>query len=326
MGELNSHPVRSIFLLLGCAVLLGLVNVTCVFALQVEVELSARTSIDSDRITLGDVARLTPEAPQLEDTPLGRAPSAGDSRTLDRDFIARALQRAGLNPENVSWSGADGVTVTRAGQQISTADIKATIDKYLADERNLLPDVDLHFEPHQEPEAFVAPRGKLQIEVVPGADNLFSSRSLTLIFRVDGRVVNNLTVRGKMSAKADVVVASSRIRRGNRIQPDDVNLVRCDITDTAEPVFSLAEVVGMELGRSVRAGEPIDRRHLQAPVIIERRAFVQIIAERGPMRLEATGTAVEDGRLGETIRVRNSSSLEEIHAEVVGRNTVKVRF
>jgi flagella basal body P-ring formation protein FlgA len=44
------------------------------------------------------------------------------------------------------------------------------------------------------------------------------------------------------------------------------------------------------------------------------------------MRLEATGTAREDGRLGQTIRVQNSSSLQEIRAEVVDRNTVKVRF
>jgi flagella basal body P-ring formation protein FlgA len=123
-----------------------------------------------------------------------------------------------------------------------------------------------------------------------------------------------------------VVVADTRIRRGTRISRSDVKLLRTQIDDSVEPVFSLDEVVGMELTRSVRAGDPIESDHLQPPVVVERGAFVQIIAERGPMRLEATGTAREDGRLGETIRVRNSSSLEEIRAEVIGANTVKVRF
>ncbi|MCA1796765.1 MAG: flagellar basal body P-ring formation chaperone FlgA, partial [Geobacteraceae bacterium] len=293
--------------MLGCVFFLCLVSATHGFAFQIQVELSAHTSVDSDEISLGDVAQITPHAPQLESVRLGRSSSAGDSRTLDRSFIARALQRAGVNPDKVSWSGADVVTVTRAGQRISTTDIQASISSYLAGERNLLPDVDINFEPYQEPEAFVAPKGKLHVEVIPAADNLFSSRSMTLIYRVDGRVVNNLTIRGRMSAEGDVVVASSRIRRGSKIQPDDVDLVRCDITDTDEPVFSLAEAVGMELSRSVRGGDPIERRHLQPPVVIERRAYVKIIAERGPMRIEATGTALEDGRLGETIRVRNSS-------------------
>jgi flagella basal body P-ring formation protein FlgA len=250
----------------------------------------------------------------------------GETRTLERDFVARALQRSGVNPEGVNWSGANAVTVLRSGQKISGADIQASIEDYLEQERRLLPDVDIHFEPYSEPEGFVAPKGKLQVEVVAGADNIFTSRSLTLIYRVDGRVVNNLNIRGRISAQAEVVVAGSRIRRGSKIQAGDVKLVRCDISDTTEPVFSLTEVVGMELARSVRAGDPIERRHLEYPVVVERGAFVHIIAERGPMRIQATGSASEDGRLGQTIRVRNSSSLEEIHAEVIGANTVKVRF
>ncbi|MFO7831297.1 MAG: flagellar basal body P-ring formation chaperone FlgA [Desulfuromonadaceae bacterium] len=316
--------LRTISILFGCVIVLALVSAPHVYAL--EVDIAEQATVDNDQITLGDVAELNPPTPQLESVRLGRSPSAGASRDLDRAFIARALRRTGAKPDNVSWKGAEEVKVTRAGQRISTGDIQATIANYLDKERNLLPDVDIHFEPYSEPEAFVVPKGKLQVEVIPGADNLFSSRSLTLIYRVDGRVVNNLNIRGRMSAKAEVVVADSRIRRGHKIQPNDVDLVRSDITDTSEPVFSLTEVVGMELARSVRAGDPIERRHLQAPVVIKRRAFVKIIAERGPMRIEATGSATEDGRLGETIRVRNSSSLEEIHAEVIGTNTVKVRF
>lgn len=324
MDKPNPHLAHKICILLAGTLLLFVAGTSLSFALQVEISPQARVS--DDEITLGDVAQLSPANQQLEDLRLGRSPSAGDSRDLDRAFVARALQRSGFNPADINMSGAEKVRVTREGQRISSADIKASIASYLEQERKLLPDVEIHFEPYKEPEAFVAPKGKLHVEVIPGADNLFSSRSMTLIYRVDGRVINNLNIRGKMVVTADVVVANSRIRRGNKIQPDDVELMRCDITDTSDPVFSLAEAVGMELGRSVRAGDPIERGHLQAPVIIERRGYVKIIAERGPMRLEATGTAMEDGRLGETIRVRNSSSLEEIHAEVVGANTVKVRF
>ena len=324
MGKLRLRFAQVKVVLLWLTVSVCCASASNTYALQLE--LAAQASVERDEIILADVTRMTPATPHLEDLRLGRSPAAGDSRTLDRTFIARALQRSGVNPESVSWSGAAAVSITRAGQLITSADIQATIASYLAQQRKRFSDVDIHFEPYTEPEGFVVSKGKLQVEVVPAADNLFSSRSLTLIYRVDGRVVNNLNIRGKMSAAADVVVANTRIRRGSKIQAGDVALVRSDINDTSEPVFSVAEVVGMELARAVRAGDPIDRRHLLAPVVVARGAFVHIIAERGPMRIEATGSASEDGRLGETIRVRNSASLQEIHAEVIGVNTVKVRF
>jgi flagella basal body P-ring formation protein FlgA len=324
MGRLNLFHARKSYILYVFLIFCVFVCASGAQALQIEIK--ERISVDDEEITLGDVADLSPPTPALEKVRLGRSPSAGESRTLDRAFIARALQRSGINPQNIVWGGADTARVTRTGRHISTADILTTIENYVAKERNLLPDVDIHFKPYAEPEGFVAPEGKLQVEVIPGADSILSSRSLTLVYRVDGRVVNNLTVRGKMAAEAEVVVADARIRRGTRISRSDVKLLRTQIDDSVEPVFSLDEVVGMELTRSVRAGDPIESDHLQPPVVVERGAFVQIIAERGPMRLEATGTAREDGRLGETIRVRNSSSLEEIRAEVIGANTVKVRF
>ncbi|MDD2558048.1 MAG: flagellar basal body P-ring formation chaperone FlgA [Desulfuromonadaceae bacterium] len=295
-----------------------------VLALKVDVVTYA--SVEEEEIRLRDVVHLSPAAESLLQLRLGRSPSAGEVRELNRSFIGRALQRAGVAQDSIVWSGAEVVRVERAGQKVTTSAINATIASFMAQRQKRLPGVDIRFEPYQQPEAFVVPRGKLQVEVIPAADNLFSSRSLTLVYRVDGRVVNNLTVRGKMEAKAEIVVAANRIRRGITIQPGDVECIMSEITDTAEPIFACEDAVGMELNRSARAGDPIDRRHLQTPVMVERGAFVRIVAERGTMRLEATGTAREDGRLGQTIRVQNSSSLQEIRAEVVDRNTVKVRF
>ncbi len=291
-----------------------------------KVEVVEHVSIEGDEILLRDVALLSPAVEALLQLRLGRSPSAGEVRELNRSFIARALQRGGVAQESIIWSGAEVVRIKRDGHKVTASAINATIAEFTIQRQKSLPGVNINFEPYQQPTAFVVPRGKLQVEVVPATDNLFSSRSLTLIYRIDGRVVNTLTVRGKMEAKAKIVVASNRIRRGSRIQSSDVECVMSEITDTAEPVFACAEVVGMELNRSVRAGDPIDRRYLEFPVVIERGAFVRIIAERGSMFLEATGTAQEDGRLGQTIRVQNSSSLQEIRAEVVDRNTVKVRF
>jgi len=315
---------RSILLLCGLMAAQLLLCAGEVLALKVDVVVHA--TVEEEEILLRDVARLSPATEHLLQLRLGRSPSAGEVRELNRSFIARALQRAGIAQDSIVWSGAEIAKIERVGHRVTTSAINATIADFMAQQRRRMPGVDIRFLPYQPPEEFVVPRGKLQVEVIPATGNLFSSRSLTLVYKVDGRVVNNLTVRGKMEAKAEIVIATSRIRRGSVIQSGDVECVMSEITDTSEPIFACADVEGMELNRSVRAGDLIDKRHLQAPVVVERGAFVRIIAERGTMLIEATGTAREDGRLGQTIRVQNSSSLQEIRAEVVGRNTVKVRF
>lgn len=324
MTYVSRFFIRSTLLFWCQVMLLLLLGVGQALALNVEVV--AHANVGEDDILLRDVARLSPAAEQLLQLRLGRSPTAGDERVLNRSFIARALQRAGVAQDSITWSGAEATRVERAGHRVTTAAINASIAAFMTQNQKRLPGVDIHFEPYRPPEAFVVPQGKLEVEVLSATDNLFSSRSLTLIYRVDGRVVNTLSVRGKMEAKAEIVVATSRIRRGSRIQAGDVECVMAEITDTSEPVFVCAEVVGMELNRSARAGDIIDRRHLQTPIVVERGAFVQIIAERGPMLLEATGTARENGRQGQTVRVQNSSSLREIRAEVVDTNTVRVRF
>lgn len=311
--------------------LAGLLVVTGVLLLPVQVmafqvELFAHATVSGEEILVQDVVRMDSALERFGQVRLGRAPSPGDTRELDRSFILRAMQRSGANVEHINWVGAEAVMVKRSGIAVSSVEIEGTINAYLDAQQQRFPNVDLEFKPYSPPGPFIVPTGKLSVEVIPAADNILNSRSITLLYRVDGRVVNNLTVRGEMHATAEVVVAINRIRRGNVISAADVDCIETEIGDVVEPIFSCKEVIGMELSRSVRAGEPVDRRYLQPPVVIERGAFVKIIAERGAMRLEATGTAIEDGRVGDVIRVQNSSSLKEIRAEVADKNEVRVRF
>lgn len=312
--------------LLRCLLLvIGLVP-AAVGAAPLQLELRPQAQVDSDDIRLADVARLQPPQPELEELRLGRAPNAGDSRSLDRAFIGRALLRAGLRDDQVLFSGAEQVVVQRRGNRLDPQQLGGYIDAFLQTYRERLPQASIRFVPLQEPETQILPSGRLEVEVQPSADNLLKSRSLTLVFRVDGRTVRTLALRGKVEVQAPVVVASRRLARGSLLSQDSLTLENQTLASFDDVFFDPRALIGMKLTRNLNAGQPVIERVIERPAIVTKGGFVRILARRGAMQLTATGIASEDGHLGETIRVRNSASEKEILARVIGPDWVEVEF
>lgn len=65
---------------------------------------------------------------------------------------------------------------------------------------------------------------------------------------------------------------------------------------------------------------------ITAPLAIERGAAVTILIQVGAVEVRAQGSALEDGRAGQLIRVRNSASGAEITAAVCDSSTVRAVF
>jgi flagella basal body P-ring formation protein FlgA len=52
---------------------------------------------------------------------------------------------------------------------------------------------------------------------------------------------------------------------------------------------------------------------------------VEVRVENGALRVTVQGRVLEDGRMGQQVLVRNTSSQRELFAEVVGRDAVLFR-
>jgi flagella basal body P-ring formation protein FlgA len=76
----------------------------------------------------------------------------------------------------------------------------------------------------------------------------------------------------------------------------------------------------------VRLGAAIDRTQIEFPPLIRRGEAVTIRLPQGRLLLSVAGEAQQDGREGETIRVRNSSSRKEILCRVITAGQVQVEF
>lgn len=211
-------------------------------------------------------------------------------------------------------------------QQVEKQEVERVLTEYLVRQSQRLPHVDLRFKSIALPQPFKLPAGRLEHQVIPAKPGVIGSRRVTLLSRVDGRTVSNQSIRIELEALARVAVATATLRRGTLLDAEDVSLRYQDISRLDKPIFSLEEIVGKRLKRSVRLGEPLERHRVEFPPLIKRGERVVIRAQSAGLLLTAAGEARQDGRSGETIRVRNSSSQKTILCRVVAPGQVKVEL
>lgn len=213
-----------------------------------------------------------------------------------------------------------------AEMTVTPAQVQAVLENYLDQQRDVLPQAQIRFKSLSLPKPFRLPSGRLTTEVLPADPGILKSRRFNIIFRVNGTVVKNMTVRGKLEALAPVMVAAGDLRRGTLLSERDLNLEERDLVALRYPSFSPAELLGKKLKRTVRLGKAIERGVVDVPPCVKRGELVTITARSGALKITAKGEARQNGELGATIRIRNSATHKEVLCKVTAPGRAEVEF
>lgn len=139
--------------------------------------------------------------------------------------------------------------------------------------------------------------------------------------------VGERSVRVKLEVSRDVVVSDGYLPRGTDIRRKDIKLIRKWFDRMPSRVISsLEEAVGKRLSTSVRQDTEITRNMLRDPVMVSSGKQVQVVLERGPIRITTVGLSEQNGSKGDIVKVRNLSSNQPIYATVVEESLVRVDF
>jgi|GEM_PF-3092403 len=123
----------------------------------------------------------------------------------------------------------------------------------------------------------------------------------------------------------EVPVAARDIRRGTTLGPDDVSWVEMSEQDIiGDVVREEKNLIGLIANAGVRAGQPFRSVGVVRPVVAAKSKAVTLIYNTPVMSLTAKGKMLEDGAVGQTIRVLNTKSSHIVFAEVLDSNTVRV--
>lgn len=117
----------------------------------------------------------------------------------------------------------------------------------------------------------------------------------------------NVAVRPDVSIP--VVMPKSLIARDTVITADDLQLKKFNISNQREGLITnMDEAIGLTSKRALQPGKPITRSELVLPVLVKRDQPVMIVSHMAGITASMPGVALKNGRKGEVIKIRNSSS------------------
>ena len=89
------------------------------------------------------------------------------------------------------------------------------------------------------------------------------------------------------------------------------------ITDSKQPI-------GFIMKRMTNSGSVLEESMLDKPVILKTGSMIHITAKMGEANVQAQGIALQDGKNGQVIRVRNTVTKKIVSGTVIDADTVQV--
>lgn len=122
-----------------------------------------------------------------------------------------------------------------------------------------------------------------------------------------------------------VVVASSNLGAGQILKPELLKLERLDAEKINRThLFDLSGLDSSELMRPIRAGEAIRTSDLRPALMVKKGDLVTLVVGRPPeFMISVRVEALQDGRLHEQIKLRNTESGHIFPGIITGKGAVK---
>lgn len=304
--------MRICFFLLGLLVLLS----STTWALAVSH--NPQVQIDRPAIRLSDVFV---GLPVTQDVDIAVAPNPGRSVTYDYTVLSRLAQRYGLGWEASSYG--DQTVITRASSRINAAMVADAVVKQLRDsgvqgELEVLLDqrsLEINLPAALKPEFSMHDFG------YDKSNQRFHGEILAA---VDTPSFQQIAITGRVSNVVAVPVLNKPLSQGTVIGKTDIDWVKLPADRATDYVRAEADLVGMEVRRQMPEQAALRPQDLLPRRIVLRGTLVTMQVVVPGMQLTAQGRALQDGALGEVIRVTNTTSNRVVEAKIVGAGLVEV--
>lgn len=308
-------------ILIGGWVMLAIL---CSLQAVLAAEIKPNVKTDESTLKLSDV--FTGVDAALDRT-LGRAPEPGEKMVLKANTLMRLALATGLD-----WrpqSNADQVTITRAATIIDRAQIETDLqESVLAALKQSMQDGDfiLNLPSDLSPIMLAASQpATLRIEDIKIDPQTKTFRAVIAAPDIENPV-QHIPAAGSFERLVEVPVLRETLNNGTTIGARDVTMAPLRERQVRPNMILKADsLIGKTPRRMVLAGQPILENEVEQPLIVSRGENVTLIYRSGPMQLSAQGKALENGALGDVIRVANTSSNKTITGEITSAREITIR-
>ena len=119
-----------------------------------------------------------------------------------------------------------------------------------------------------------------------------------------------------------IVFTKLNIPKGKVIEPADLVMKWADSRTARSAYVTLDNIVGQKAKRNLSRDTVVKPRHILAKNAVNKNDSVLIISGSTAVRIVTYGEALSDGKVGDMVLVRNSSSLKQLKAKVIAEKKV----
>jgi len=295
------------------------------------INLTLKDKVIVTRITyaLGEIAHIESKdmslLQELTKLKIGKAPRVGYRKAITWQAVRSTIEQAypGLY-SRIEFGGAKSVAIETLG-------ISADASVYVNPAREALSVwLDSHYQDYEiklkgRYKDLQLPRGKMEIQTkLPDLATARASMNVWMNVLIDGNHYQSQTVRFDVKAFAPVLVASQNLKKGNIISKD---VLRKDYKNVAK-LNGLAvdenQLVLKRLKQSVDEGEVIVHNIIEAIPAVSKGEKVSVTAQARTVSITATAIALDDGNVGDKIKVQKPSTSIVYQVKVTGRKLAKI--
>ncbi len=292
----------------------------------IRVQGRAEAIVTDKTVKLGDIAQI--DSPNIQDDEaiielkkiaVGVSPKAGESVTLEGSKVLERLRDEGVRLDSIRYSLPRNISGTRAFREVKLDELERALTHFLSKESK---QVDVKQLVVDGP--IRVPTDSLGLEVVA----LQATRPGHI--GVDYKsVAGSDEVRFQLKAFAEewrlMPVASRPLAKGATVTANDVQLRKVNGTSLArDSVENIGDIVGRNLTKDIGQGEMFKASTVVVPAVVTAGSRVTVVFRHNRLEVTASGIALENGGMGQDIRVRNESSKKVIVGKVSDPGLVTV--
>jgi flagellar basal body P-ring formation protein FlgA len=149
--------------------------------------------------------------------------------------------------------------------------------------------------------------------------------SASLLLKAQGQVLSAVPVGGRYEPMERVPMLKRALRSGEEIAAEDIAWQEIPTTRARDDyVRDEKSLIGQSPRRTVSAMRPIRSQEVGALPVLKKNALVQMSYRQGSLDITTSGVILEDGAVGQSVRVRNTASNRVVQAMVEDAQRVRV--
>ena len=165
----------------------------------------------------------------------------------------------------------------------------------------------------------------LQVETEQQPSSVLGRKRITLT--CSGHPDSSITVTAQATVFIKAVVATQVLEREEPITVEMLALQEIPVGKQERTFYSrIDQVTGLSAKRRIRAQQALTQDMLASPWLVRRGERLVMQARHNVIQASTQGEALEDGRKGDVIRVKNVTSGKVIEAQVTGIGVVNSTF